>query len=107
MDKLGILRRTAKFCIRSLSSSSFTAQACCYDSKLKLITRGIGAGTPFLVSPDWNKEAHYKVDILPILICNGDWTRYHAVRPPNNGRNCSENPDDAEFVLQEMKARDY
>ncbi|XP_078349403.1 uncharacterized protein LOC144634353 [Oculina patagonica] len=107
VNKKDILRRTAEFCIRSLSSTRFTAQVCCYDSMLKLITRGIAAGTPFLVSPDWSREAHFKVDILPVLICNGDWTRYHAVRPPNNGRNCTENPDDAEFALQEMKARDY
>ena len=106
-DKQGILRRTAEFCIRSIPSTRVHAQVCCYDSKLKLITRGIGAGTPFLASPDWNKDAHYKMDTLPILICNGDWTRYHAVRPPNNGQNCTENPDDSEYALQVSKARDY
>ena len=110
VDKLDILRRTAKFCIRqrrSFTNSSLAAQVCCYDSKLKLITRGVGAGTPFRVSPDWSSEAHYKLDVLPIRLCNGDWTRYHAVRPPNNGRNCTENPDGREFARQVAKARDY
>jgi len=110
VDKLDLLRRTAEFCIRqrrSFSSSSLAAQVCCYDSKLKLITRGVGAGTPFLVSPDWNSKVHYELDELPIRLCNGDWTRYHAVRPPNNDRNCTENPGDEEFSHQVAKARDY
>jgi len=110
VDKLDLLRRTAEFCIRqrrSFSSSSLAAQVCCYDSKLKLITRGVGAGTPFLVSPDWNRRVHYELDELPIRLCNGDWTRYHAVRPPNNDRNCTENPGDEEFAHQVGKARDY
>lgn len=107
VDKKGLLRRTASFCIRSLPRTSLSAQVCCYDSKFQLITRGIGAGTPFVVSPDRNASMHYELDVLPIRLCNGDWTRYHAVRPPNNGRNCSANPDDNEFALQVLKARDY
>lgn len=107
VDKRGLLRRTAQFCIRSLPHTSLSAQVCCYDSKLQLITRGIGAGTPFVVSPDRNASMHYELDVLPIRLCNGDWTRYHAVRPPNNGRNCSSNPDYNEFALQVLKARDY
>lgn len=107
VDKRGLLRRTAQFCIRSLPHTSLSAQVCCYDSKLQLITRGIGAGTPFVVSPDRNASMHYELDVLPIRLCNGDWTRFHAVRPPNNGRNCSANPDYNEFALQVLKARDY
>lgn len=107
VDKKGLLRRTAEFCIRSLPRTSLSAQVCCYDSKFQLITRGTGAGAPFVVSPDRNASMHYKLDVLPIRLCNGDWTRYHAVRPPNNGRNCSANPDDNEFALQVLKARDY
>lgn len=107
VDKRALLRRTAKFCIRSLPRSSLSAQVCCYDSKFQLITRGLGAGTPFVVSPDRNATMHYELDVLPIRLCNGDWTRYHAARPPNNGRNCTANPDDNEYALQVIKARDY
>lgn len=109
-DKPALLRRTAKFCIRQLrsfASSSLAAQVCCYNASQKLITRGVGAGTPFLVSPDWSSDVHHKLDVLPIRLCNGDWTRYHAVRPPNNGLNCTTNPDDAEFARQVVNARDY
>lgn len=107
---VAILKSTADFCIlqrRSFTISSFAAQVCCYDSKKKLITRGVNAGTPFLVSPEWSIKAHFQFDVLPIRLCNGDWTRYHAVRPPNNGLNCTENPDDGEFARQVAKARDY
>ena len=107
VDKRALLRRTAKFCIRSIPRSSLSAQVCCYDSKFQLITRGLGAGTPFVVSPDRNGTMHYELDVLPIRLCNGDWTRYHAARPPNNGRNCTANPDDNEYALQVIKARDY
>jgi len=51
VDKKGLLRRTAEFCIRSLPRTSLSAQVCCYDSKFQLITRGTGAGAPFVVSP--------------------------------------------------------
>ncbi|CAH3167547.1 unnamed protein product [Porites lobata] len=112
VDQRAILRRTAQFCIRQrplFTNPSLSAQVCCYDSNMTLITRGVGAGTPFLVSPDWYmyRELHIKHDVLPIQLCNGDWTRYHAVRPPNNGRNCTANPDDVEYARQVAIARDF
>lgn len=53
------------------------------------------------------RELHIKHDVLPIQLCNGDWTRFHAVRSPNNGRNCTANPDDVEYARQVAIARDF
>ena len=71
VDKRGLLRCTATFCIQLLPLTSLSARVCCYDSKFQLITRGIGAGTPFVVSPDRNASMHYELDVLPIRVCKG------------------------------------
>ena len=68
----------AKYCIRSqLAPGAVTlaVQQCCYDTKYSLLTRGKAAGTPNQVSPYISKELHYKVDLLPWIVCKGDWTR--------------------------------
>ncbi|XP_037772423.1 isthmin-2-like [Penaeus monodon] len=72
-----------------------------------LLTRGSGAGSPALVSPEVNPALHRKVDILPWLACRGNFLRYQAVRPPNNGRHCYTNPDDAVYQQQIYMATDY
>lgn len=68
----------AKKCIRSTLAKGTTTlaiQQCCYDDSYVLITRGQAAGTPMLISPEISQQLHYKVDLLPWIICKGDWTR--------------------------------
>lgn len=70
---------SAKFCIRSKlfkGVQTLASQMCCYDNEFKLITRGKGAGTPNLISPEMSPELHHKLDINPWIICKGDWSRY-------------------------------
>ncbi|XP_014680326.1 PREDICTED: isthmin-1-like, partial [Priapulus caudatus] len=77
-ERLSVYKPGAHYCIRSLlseHSSTLASQHCCYDRFMRLLTRGAGAGTPNLISPEISPELHYKVDILPWIICKGDWTR--------------------------------
>ncbi|XP_014343324.1 isthmin-1 isoform X2 [Latimeria chalumnae] len=109
-EKLEIYKPMARYCIRSmlsLESTTLAAQHCCYDNNMQLITRGKGAGTPNLISTEFSAELHYKVDILPWIICKGDWSRYNEVRPPNNGQKCTENPSDEDYYKQCQEAREY
>ncbi|XP_007546374.1 isthmin-1-like [Poecilia formosa] len=109
-EKLEIYKPTARYCIRSmltLESTTLAAQHCCYDDGMKLITRGKGAGTPNLISTEFSADLHYKVDILPWIICKGDWSRYNQARPPNNGQKCPENPQDEDYYKQFEEAREF
>ncbi|XP_069464437.1 isthmin-1 isoform X2 [Ambystoma mexicanum] len=109
-EKLDIYKPTARYCIRSmlsLESTTLAAQHCCYDDNMRLITRGKGAGTPNLISVEFSAELHYKVDILPWILCKGDWSRYNTARPPNNGHKCTENPSDEDYYKQFQEAREY
>ncbi|KAF7652600.1 hypothetical protein LDENG_00094820 [Lucifuga dentata] len=109
-EKLEIYKPTARYCIRSmltLESTTLAAQHCCYDDNMKLITRGKGAGTPNLISTEFSADLHYKVDILPWIICKGDWSRYNQARPPNNGQKCPENPQDEDYYKQFEEAREF
>lgn len=66
----------AKRCIRSeVGEGTLAAQNCCYDVDKKLLTRGSGAGTPDVISPDVSGPLHQLVDKVPWLMCRGDWTR--------------------------------
>ncbi|XP_037357747.1 isthmin-2 [Talpa occidentalis] len=109
-ERLDVYQPTARFCLRSLlsgDSSTLAAQHCCYDAGSRLLTRGKGAGAPDLVSTDFSPELHFKVDTLPWILCKGDWSRYHAVRPPNNGRACADNPPEEEYLAQLQEAKEY
>uniref|UniRef100_H3CWE4 Isthmin 2b n=1 Tax=Tetraodon nigroviridis TaxID=99883 RepID=H3CWE4_TETNG len=109
-ERLDIYKPSARNCIRStLSSDSSTlaAQHCCYSDRGQLITRGKGAGTPNLISTEFSPELHFKVDVLPWILCKGDWSRFHAVRPPNNGLKCPENPHEDVFMNELEEAREY
>ncbi|XP_026507346.1 isthmin-2 [Terrapene carolina triunguis] len=109
-ERLDIYKPTARFCLRSmlsLDSTTLAAQHCCYDEHTKLITRGKGAGAPNLISTEFSPELHYKVDMLPWILCKGDWSRYHAVRPPNNGQQCADNPTEEEYLSQLQEAKEY
>ncbi|XP_032997913.1 isthmin-2 isoform X1 [Lacerta agilis] len=109
-ERLDIYKPTARFCLRSmlsLDSTTLAAQHCCYDESARLITRGKGAGAPNLISTEFSPELHYKVDMLPWILCKGDWSRYHAVRPPNNGQRCADNPPEEEYLSQLQEAREY
>ncbi|XP_078452336.1 isthmin-1 [Lampetra planeri] len=109
-EKLEVYKPTARYCIRSLlslESATLAAQHCCYDEGMRLLTRGKGAGTPNLISTEFSSELHYKVDILPWLICKGDWSRYHQARPPNNGLHCTENPTEEVFNAQLKDAKEF
>ncbi|KFO24286.1 Isthmin-2 [Fukomys damarensis] len=77
------------------------------DEGSLLLTRGKGAGAPDLVSTDFYPELHFKVDTLPWILCKGDWSRYHTVRPPNNGRACADNPPEEEYLAQLQEAKEY
>ncbi|XP_039088289.1 isthmin-2 isoform X2 [Hyaena hyaena] len=109
-EHLDVYQPTARFCLRSLlsvESRTLAAQHCCYDAGSRLLTRGKGAGAPDLVSTDFSPELHFKVDTLPWILCKGDWSRYHAVRPPNNGRACADNPPEEEYLAQLQEAKQY
>ncbi|KAL3052833.1 hypothetical protein OYC64_005369 [Pagothenia borchgrevinki] len=109
-ERMDIYKPSARSCIRSaLSSDSSTlaAQHCCYGDRGRLITRGKGAGTPNLISTEFSPELHFKVDVLPWILCKGDWSRFHAVRPPNNGLSCPENPHEDVFMNELEEAREY
>uniref|UniRef100_A0A8C7J0N8 Isthmin 1 n=1 Tax=Oncorhynchus kisutch TaxID=8019 RepID=A0A8C7J0N8_ONCKI len=109
-EKLEIYKPTARCCIRSmltLESTTLAAQHCCYNDNMKLITRGKGAGTPNLISNEFSADLHYKVDVLPWIICKGDWSRYNQVRPPNNGQKCPDNPLDEDYHKQVEDAREF
>ncbi|KAK2109581.1 isoleucine-tRNA ligase [Saguinus oedipus] len=109
-EKLEIYKPTARYCIRSmlsLESTTLAAQHCCYGDNMQLITRGKGAGTPNLISTEFSAELHYKVDVLPWIICKGDWSRYNEARPPNNGQKCTESPSDEDYIRQFQEAREY
>ncbi|CAJ1074234.1 isthmin-2 [Xyrichtys novacula] len=109
-ERLDIYKPSARFCIRSMlsyHSTTLAAQHCCYDDHMRLITRGKGAGAPNLISTEFSPELHYKVDVLPWILCKGDWTLFHSVRPPNNGLSCEENPPDSEFQIELREAREY
>lgn len=45
-----------------------------------------GRGTPHLISTQFSPELHFKLDTLPWILCKGDWSRYHSVRPPSMAR---------------------
>ncbi|XP_054423578.1 isthmin-2 [Pteronotus mesoamericanus] len=109
-EHLDVYQPTAHFCLRSLlseDSSTLAAQHCCYDSGGRLLTRGKGAGAPDLISTDFSPELHFKVDRQPWILCKGDWSRYHVVRPPNNGRACADNPPEEEYLAQLQEAKEY
>ncbi|CAH1791824.1 unnamed protein product [Owenia fusiformis] len=109
-EKIGVYKPGAAYCIRSYlvhGSMSLAAQHCCYTAQRELITRGRAAGTPNLISPEVSPDLHYKMDIEPWILCKGDWTRYNQVLPPNNFNQCSQFPDDTEFIRQAHRARDY
>ncbi|XP_012868888.1 PREDICTED: isthmin-2 [Dipodomys ordii] len=109
-ERLDIYQPTARFCLRSelsKDSSTLAAQHCCYDEQGRLLTRGKGAGAPDLISTNFSPELHFKVDTLPWILCKGDWSRYHTVRPPNNGRACTDNPLEEEYLAQLQEAKEY
>ncbi|KAL6096314.1 ism2 [Pungitius sinensis] len=109
-ERLDIYKPSARSCIRSAlasDSSTLAAQQCCYGDRGRLITRGKGAGTPNLISIEFSPELHFKVDVLPWILCKGDWSRFHAVRPPNNGLSCPENPHEDVFMNELEEAREY
>lgn len=109
-ERLDIYNPGARFCLRSLlsrDSSSLGAQHCCYDHSLRLVTRGRAAGIPNLISTEFSPELHYKADVLPWIVCKGDWSRIHPLRPPNNGYACPENPSEEEYLAQLEEAQEF
>ncbi|XP_062503299.1 isthmin-1-like [Corticium candelabrum] len=98
----------AEWCIEQKPEpGKLAAQHCCYNNSTMLITRGSGAGSPRLVSPSRFFLYHEKFDIQPWIDCKGDWTRYHAMRPPNNDLLCHQNPSEKEYRLQRLQAQSY
>ncbi|KAK1339399.1 hypothetical protein QTO34_020082 [Cnephaeus nilssonii] len=107
---LDIYKPTASYCLRSLlsqDSKTLAAQHCCYDSSYRLLTRGKGAGAPHLISREVSPELHFRLDKMPWIMCKGDWSRYHSVRPPNNGWACPANPPEPEYLAQLQEAKEY
>ncbi|CAL1682858.1 unnamed protein product [Lasius platythorax] len=105
-----VYKRGAFYCVRSLpaqGSENIGAQHCCYDEERRLLTRGSGAGTPYIVSPDMSLVLHDKIDLLPWRLCKGDFTRYNKVRVPNNENDCEVNPDDEDYEYQVENAKNY
>ncbi|XP_074660606.1 uncharacterized protein LOC141913030 [Tubulanus polymorphus] len=101
-ERIDVYKPDAVNCIRSESpgSSVLSAQVCCYDTWMMLITRGRGAGTLNLVSPDISYTLHQKMDIQPWVVCKGNWSKYQLGRPTDKQNNCLPNPEDTEFKKQ-------
>ncbi|CAL8300635.1 unnamed protein product [Boreogadus saida] len=109
-ERLDIYKPSARFCLRSMlsyDSTTLAAQHCCYDEQMRLLTRGKGAGAPNLISTEFSPELHHKVDVLPWILCKGDWSLFHSVRPPNNGLACAHNPGDEVYRDELREAREY
>ncbi|XP_066532169.1 isthmin-2 isoform X4 [Hoplias malabaricus] len=109
-EHLDIYKPSARRCLRSALSKNGTtlaAQHCCYDNQGQLITRGKSAGTPNIISIEFSAELHFKVDVLPWILCKGNWSRLNAVRPPNNGLGCPENPLQDIFMNELEEATEY
>ncbi|CAL8270969.1 unnamed protein product [Merluccius merluccius] len=109
-ERLDIYKPSARFCLRSMlsyDSTTLAAQHCCYDDQMRLITRGKGAGAPNLISTEFSPELHHKVDVLPWILCKGDWSLFHSVRPPNNGLACTHNPGEEVYQEELREAREY
>ncbi|KAK0153234.1 Isthmin-2 [Merluccius polli] len=109
-ERLDIYKPSARFCLRSMlsyESTTLAAQHCCYDDQMRLITRGKGAGAPNLISTEFSPELHHKVDVLPWILCKGDWSLFHSVRPPNNGLACAHNPGEEVYQEELREAREY
>jgi len=78
-ERLQIYKPGAVYCVQTLSfqaSESAVTQHCCYDGNKNLLTRGSGAGTPYIISPDISTLLHDKIDLMPWRLCKGDFTRY-------------------------------
>ncbi|KAJ3613374.1 hypothetical protein NHX12_019624 [Muraenolepis orangiensis] len=109
-ERLDIYKPSARFCLRSMlsyDSTTLAAQHCCYDDQMRLITRGKGAGAPNLISTEFSPELHHKVDVLPWILCKGDWSLFHSVRPPNNGLSCAPNPGEEVYQEELREAGEY
>ncbi|KAG7280969.1 hypothetical protein CRUP_022980 [Coryphaenoides rupestris] len=109
-ERLDVYKPSARFCLRSMlsyDSSMLAAQHCCYDDQMRLITRGKGAGVPNLISTEFSPELHHKVDVLPWILCKGDWSLFHLVRPPNNGLACAHNPGEEVYEEELREAREF
>lgn len=78
-----------------------------YGAGSQLLTWGKGAGAPDLVSTHFLPELPFRVATLPWILCKGDWSRYHAARPPDNGRACADNPPEDEYLAQLQEAKEY
>ncbi|KAI4486224.1 hypothetical protein M0802_012463 [Mischocyttarus mexicanus] len=108
--RLDVYKPGASYCVRTLLGTgavTAAAQHCCYDEKRKLITRGSGAGIPYYVSPEVSMILHEKIDILPWLLCKGDFSRFNEVRPPNNDKGCRVNPKKKEYQRQLNFTKDF
>lgn len=109
-EHLDIYQPTLRVFLRSLlsgESSTLASQHCCYDSGSRLLTRGKGAGAPALISTDFSPELHFRVDTLLWILCKGDWSHYHALQPPSNGRTCADSPPEEEYLAQLQEAKEY
>ncbi|XP_069028539.1 LOW QUALITY PROTEIN: isthmin-2 [Embiotoca jacksoni] len=112
-ERLDIYKPSARFCIRSMlsyDSSTLAAQHCCYERPDEAESHGgKGAGAPNLISTEFSPELHHKVDVLPWILCKGDWSRFHSVSdpPPNNGLGCTQNPAEHVFQVELEEAREY
>lgn len=88
----------ASYGIRSIPKEGETSGAqAMYDSKGKLITGGLSAGTADKVSPNKDRNEHIRVDVRPFdkardLDKHYGGTKYrdlyYKVRPPNTGKAC-------------------
>ena len=89
--------KNAKWCMRSKSKFLESGQQCCYDEEGKLITSGLGAGTPDRYAPALINAfflLHFLHDVVPFFIAlkldkdkegNPNLGAYLSVRPPSKG----------------------
>ena len=88
----------AAVCIRSIDVNG-AGEQCCYDEKGKLITGGLGAGTPDRASGGLISFSHGQKDGFPFYVAtylDGHASTYYRKlylkrRPPQNKNDCEEN----------------
>ncbi len=71
-----------------------SGQQCTYDNNGNLITSGLGAGTPDLVSPEYWQDIwkHSQIDVAPFKDERVSCDEYFQRFPPNQGSGCPPNP---------------
>ncbi|KAI4540809.1 hypothetical protein MG293_009850 [Ovis ammon polii] len=100
-----VYRSTARFCLRSLQHAG---------SPALLLRREQPAADPGQGCRCARPGQHRRLTRASLqgghaapISCKADCSRYHAVRPANNGQACADNPPEEEYLAQLQEAKEY